>query len=680
MLRRSVAVLLGVLVFLTLGGAIYLWHVKTTVLNPGYVTKQLRDQKVYDFVYQDVIPTEVRYRIQNPPDFLGSDLQRIQLNPTTDAPAVVGLVTDLVPQALVQQQTETAIDQMLPYVTGASSSFAITPNLSSQVLAVPSILKKRLPELRFGQRVDDAILAPRIQTALNSLGSTGLQIQVTDAQAKTLAGEIAPSTWIESQLVQASGPITQWLTKKQDHFTVRVKYSTQVQDAAAAIKQVLANSGTEAFLFNQVIEPEVQKSVQQLNLFNGQITITNQDVETALHQVAPSSWIQAQLDQVINTLASYVSGQSNDLSVTVNLADRRPAAATAIKSLADAKLKQVVDSRPVCQNNQQILLAAQQVANSQLPDCLPPNIDRATLVSLLTPFVNQQIDQQIVPQIPDSITFTRQDLVSMVGPQAIDQIDQVRTWIVQGFTYTDADLMSKLQSNQSGPTPSDIQHVRDFLSGGYTFTPVQLQEWMSADQWAQLQRTRSDLRTFRTWWWLSFLIPLLLLIGIAFLGGRRWSSRFLWASGTLTICALLLWLVFGPIWKVNGAHRLSDQLQQSAQDINAVERPLAEQAAAKGASVLNGWIGGYASKAGIILIIGVLATAGAAAWFYTETRAELAYPGAEPPQPPAESHTEASPPPPPREPESPPPSGEEARSGEPSASSEEDSSDESDDD
>ena len=113
-LRRSVAVLLGVVVLVTLAVTLYLWHLNSTILSSGYVVTQLRDQKVYDFVYQDVIPTEVRKGIENPPDVLGQALQRIQLDPNQDTRAVVGLITDLVPEGLVRQHAETTIKQILP--------------------------------------------------------------------------------------------------------------------------------------------------------------------------------------------------------------------------------------------------------------------------------------------------------------------------------------------------------------------------------------------------------------------------------------------------------------------------------------------------------------------------------------------------------------------------------------
>jgi hypothetical protein len=48
----------------------------------------------------------------------------------------------------------------------------------------------------------------------------------------------------------------------------------------------------------------------------------------------------------------------------------------------------------------------------------------------------------------------------------------------------------------------------------------------------------------------AWLFPVLLLGAIGLLGGRRWSSKLMWAAAVLGVAALILLIVFGPVFSM----------------------------------------------------------------------------------------------------------------------------------
>jgi len=116
-------------------------------------------------------------------------------------------------------------------------------------------------------------------------------------------------------------------------------------------------------------------------------------------------------------------------------------------------------------------------------------------------------------------------------------LDDAREYARDGWTFTEIDLKDELDDPDDEDT---LEDVRDYLGNGYTLTEQDLKDEMTESEADDLDDVRGHINSARTWLWVWWIVPVLLLIGIGFLGGRSWKGRSLWALGVLFAVSLIV--------------------------------------------------------------------------------------------------------------------------------------------
>jgi hypothetical protein len=203
-------------------------------------------------------------------------------------------------------------------------------------------------------------------------------------------------------------------------------------------------------------------------------------------------------------------------------------------------------------------------------------------------------------------------------------LTQARDLVRDGFTFTDADLRENF-----GDDFGNIEDAREWMASDFVFTDTDLQELITddaandADEWQSYQDIRSIIDTARSWLWPAWLIPVLLLIGIGFLGGRNWRSRVIWGASVLAIASLIVVIAIGPVFSALAQPRIDDALAEVVSGTEGVQA----LAAAKGVTVaqdaIDSFIGGINIWAIVLLALSLAAIAAVIFWHFWRRRCAL---------------------------------------------------------
>ena len=204
-----------------------------------------------------------------------------------------------------------------------------------------------------------------------------------------------------------------------------------------------------------------------------------------------------------------------------------------------------------------------------------------------------------------------------------DLLDDVRRIIGEGWTYTDQDLRADLLGVDSQDSVDLLDDVRSFLSDGWVFTEQDLREQIGGadpDVLVKMDDGRRILKQVRTWRFLVYLPVLILVVIIAFLGGRTWWGRVAWAAAYLTISAAAIWITFGPVYSALSGEVIDTVRQEAIDSIEPnhdfanTQALIIDKAIDTGAFIIDGFAAGVATNAIIVVVIGMLILSAAIVW------------------------------------------------------------------
>jgi hypothetical protein len=240
-------------------------------------------------------------------------------------------------------------------------------------------------------------------------------------------------------------------------------------------------------------------------------------------------------------------------------------------------------------------------------------------VDALESQVHEAVDTLVLAQIPDTLTYTEVDLRAELASSGASEndnlLDDIRRIIEEGWSYTDQDLRADLLEFDSQDSVDLLDDIRSFLSDGRVITEQDLRKWVGEidDQAVSyMDDGRTWFKRGRTLRFLVFLPVVVLLIIIAFLGGRNWTGRAAWAAGFLVISAAAIWILFGPVYSGLSGEAIDKARVEAIDrlvlqdDFYNTQVLLINKAIDTGVIIADGFASGVASKALIALIIGLI--------------------------------------------------------------------------
>ncbi len=406
---------------------------------------------------------------------------------------------------------------------------------------------------------DKALPAALDQVKTDVSPDFNLNVDAIKAPVASAARKIAPPEWLQTQAETASNTIIPYFVGKTDSFTYTLVLKDRVELADEVVKSDIIHGDAFNSLYNDGISYAADRVLQNIGTLPYSLTFSKVDIENALKQGIPIDWAASQASAGVDSLEAYMIGDTNHFTITIYLQDRVAETITALAALADQKIEALFYSLPTCSTTQ-FNQAVQALSTGSLPPCRPADLTYQEFKNMFNvdARVTSSIQQIVQGQIPNQWTYTDAQLIAKLGSKNAQTLEDMRGWIKNGYTLTQADVRNEIAKNNG-----DL---------------------------ASFDTARHRINTVRTWLWALWLIPFAVLILIALLCGRNWLSRAFWGLGTLFVTSLAIYIAV----TVSYAHAVEPRLTRDLfhpSEYQGVAAVMAE----KGNEVIRNVAGSFAS-------------------------------------------------------------------------------------
>jgi len=521
-------------------------QVADTASDPKVIAGMLDDADTYDYIYENIIGNIVQDIVDNGIEIESgihgnSMIAKLEFEDTeATALAVTNLIETLVPREYTKRKIEEGLEGILPYLAGETDQFAVDFEIQDRVREVPLAFQQLITDLDLTEQIIDDLLVPALDRFLGQLSDQALGIDFTDEELQQVANEIFESQWLETQIIGAINEITPFFTGDADSFNVVVTLDDRALVIGQILKDKLMNEETlYSLVFNRVVDPLIQKTIADSTDIGFGVSLTEDEVVEAFEVIAPRPWVVEQGAGVIDTLTDYLIGDIDYLEYTVDLNQRKVAAAEELQTLAVTKLTSTISDIPVCKNPIHAMGAASDLAARELPRCMAggdATVDQT--LKLFAPKIQAQVLNFVENQVPNSISYMQADFESQVGDD-FESVEQLRTRIIEGFSFSNQDLVDIIAGDGDSQAKDDAEEALGIVAAGFVITEADFTENLDSASLDQFNEVRDYVWLAFSLRWLIWILLLIPLVFIAFLGGRTWAGRLRWAGG-VAVCAAVL--------------------------------------------------------------------------------------------------------------------------------------------
>ncbi len=543
--RRIVAVVLVLVLLVVFTVSMAVTIAVRAVSDESIVPDVVRDAGVYDFAYDDVLNAVISDLVTRGielADVTGTGKTTIRFDDPEQAKAAIKtFIVSVLPREYVEREVDQAFAALVPYLTGKTDEFAIDLETSERIKAVPAALRAASAQLSLGELVSRDIVSDLVRQRIDDLVLSTLGITLTEQEAVDAAVRIMPPEWIEQRLFEASDELARYFAGETDSFEINVPLRDRAKIVGDILKEKMREDRVvESIVFDQVAGPLVQRAIGGIKVLSYNIEVTPAEIDAALRTVAPPEWLNAEGDRALDAVIAYLTSETDNLELDIDLKERKAAAVVLLKELAEAKLSASLKAIPSCESGTESQLAIGDIAARRVPRCQPFGLDLASLAAPFVPLLLNDIDGLVATSIPDRVIYTDADFRAALGADAIATLNQVRDITSTGITFGSDDLFENI------PDPAERARVRD------AFDTVRAgAAWDQDDLWTAIDdpSARDAFEKVRSYGRLitplkagAIALPLLVALLIALLGGRTWPDRAIWASSAIVVVALAFFL------------------------------------------------------------------------------------------------------------------------------------------
>ncbi len=603
--RRIIALPLALLFIILSLLVLVTFRVSDTLGNSDFYNEQLRQADIYNFIYDDLVPTALaEAEVTGDISKAGIDVSRLE-------PYLIDMVEQTVPREWLEAQVEQSFNEVVPYVWGDTESFNIRIPLKERVETAAQAMKNTLHKEEVFPVIYDQLIA-LILDKVTSNEESALPFALTRDEMGSILRRVLPEEWVLVQIDSAIDEVVPYLTRDKAQFMVHVEISDRLDAFEVVVADVLKKPETYDYFFEDLMAPAIEQNIQEMGSLPLGMTLSEDEILSAMRKAFPLEWYQARVTEMVAQIFAYLRGTEESLDVVIPLTDRKPAIAEALGDLADQKLESLIDSLPVCTAGQLIEMMLNPPLNS-LPECRPLNLSYQQLKELLGIDISLVVAPFVDILLPDQWVLSDAELRQAFGGGGDeDFLSQAREWVQEGLTYTDEDLRATLGGDYEA-----VEDIRQRIADGFVFTEKELQNWLrsmgdeSVQSFASL---RSGLGMARQWLQVVWIIPVLLLAAVGALGGRGWRSKLVWAASVLAIMAVIAYIVFGPLFSAMVQPRLDEALLPAVGQAEGMQAMIVAKGVTIAQNAVASFMGGLKSQALGILAVSVLLIGLAVAW------------------------------------------------------------------
>jgi len=487
-------------------------------------------EDLYQIPYQD-LPIEFSKPLQE------------TLNLSSDQ--LAASIRRAVPAAWLQSSTDKLLTGLEAYLSESNSVIEVDLDTGTQIKLIVSESKYLLSTTNAYNLAYQKFLDPSL--SIISKQPLPLNVRIPTSRIIQASRAVMPPEWIQGQLESALDEVTPYLVGDADEFTVHIGFKDRTAIASEELKLMLLEANMGDILYEGVIQPAIKDLISKKIILPYDFVLTDEEIVEIMRTVAPTIWVEEQTSIAIDEVTKYILGETDEISILIDITSNKLAAQNKIQeSVNEYVTKQL--NLPMCDSEQQDSLSK---AKSYLdfPLCIPEDSE----IYLQTQSkISDAIKYVAFDSIPDVIDMDqdilRSQLMDLGGPDSRELLDKIRKLISEGFTYTHADLEADIASSPWIKL-EDFNETRQFIKNGW----IGDQKTLDATLWGEentdfISNLRSGINNVKRYGWIAYLIIILMLVPIAFLGGRNTRQRLLWGIGALVISSIIALILFGPIY------------------------------------------------------------------------------------------------------------------------------------
>jgi hypothetical protein len=558
-------------------------QVYDTALSAGFYNHQMRKADIYNFVYDELLPVALDEAEEEMEKDDSSDFT-VDISAIKDD--IVSAAREMLPPEWLQEKVELATNTIIPYFVGKTDEFTYTlepSDLQQRIDTAVQVIKDDILRGNIFTSVYDDGMSYLADELLENLDEMPYSITLTKEDIESSLRTVGSKEWIISQAEAAIDSIKPYITGESDEFTITIHLKDRVDAAADTVLNLFSREETYNYLLEEMVTPTIEANLGAIVDLPYGITLSREEIDSAIKEVLPETWVQAQLTELINGIVAYVKAENDSIEVTVDLADRK---ADALVALTDSAYQKLPDPFKTPQNYQE---------------------------------VEEVVESAILAKIPDQWVYTDDDLRQSIGEDNGDFLDEARDWVSEGWTFTEVDLLDEMDDDSE----ETLEDVRGWIESGYTLTETDLREEISdrEEDLDALDTARHWIGTGRTWLWAFWLIPVLALFFIGLSIGNNWRSRLTWAMVVLFLTALAINIAAWQTYTHIGEPQL-EEIMPDPLEYEGVEALMVEKGNEMIKNASNDFVSGIQSKTLYMMISSGVVLLGIIGWNVAEQRKE----------------------------------------------------------
>lgn len=289
---RMISIPLGVVFFVLLLLTLMFLQVNDTFLDPDFYPEEMRKADVYEFVLVDLLTSAIDERRELERQKVGEGLEETPLITSgLSTQDIVLSVNRAVPPVWVQGLVEQSFDQVGRYLTGERDEFEFTLRAGEQVKILVDELESLLRKADAYELLFERVVDPAIEDAL-AVGELPLGVDIPSGKLVEAVRTTVPSEWLREQVEAAIDEAEPYFVDDRDTFEINVQLGDRAEVALAEVKKLLGESNVYDLLYGEVVEPALTDKLGESVQLPLGVTLTNEEVLSALRRVAPPEWVR----------------------------------------------------------------------------------------------------------------------------------------------------------------------------------------------------------------------------------------------------------------------------------------------------------------------------------------------------------------------------------------------------
>tara|TARA_Y100001970_G_scaffold287190_1_gene411276 strand:- start:41485 stop:43371 length:1887 start_codon:yes stop_codon:yes gene_type:complete len=462
-MRKIFLIFIGIILFLAMSVSVLLSHISSTVSDKNLFSNTLEKANFYDYFYDSLITLLVEDIVENGYEINGTNQNSklVKFYDNESAKKSINLyIKTLISKEYFKEKTKLTINQILMLVNNENHDLSIDYDFDIVMKDSITDFRTLSKDLKFAQLIKDILSVESVEI-LQPL-TEDLGFEYTEIEIKTALDDIFPDEWIENNLFIIHDSVIYFIAKDTDSFLVTIPIDDRLELAADVIKNKLNEDDIlYDLVLKKLLNPLLENNLSNITNFGYGITVTQEEVLSIFKTLAPKDWVGMHGNNIIDSSVSYLISEKDDLSYSIDLSDRKIAAAIELRKFGKNKLDTLLSELPACQNFIQSSLATSSIAKKNKPSCIPGgqlaiNIFYDDMIKI----INDEIDKFISDQFPSKLDLTSQDVEGLIGDNS--EFIKLRKNISDGYSLTNDDLISLISSEERSV---DIEDIRSLLSG-----------------------------------------------------------------------------------------------------------------------------------------------------------------------------------------------------------------------